>query len=61
MKYSESLLGIATGEVKVDSIYTVAGRVGYAFDRTMIYGKFGGAWTQEKYNFTLLGATAATG
>jgi len=61
VKSSQSLLGIATGEVKLDRIYTVAGRVGYAFDRTMIYGKFGGAWTQEEYNFTLLGPTAATG
>ena len=61
VKSSQSLLGIATGEVKLDRIYTVAGRVGYAFDRTMIYGKFGGAWTNEEYNFTLLGLTAATG
>jgi outer membrane immunogenic protein len=61
VKSSESLLGLATGEVKLDRIYTAAARVGYAFDRTMIYGKFGGAWTQEEYNFTLLGLTAATG
>ena len=61
VKSSQSVLGIATGEIKLDRIYTVAGRVGYAFDRTMIYGKFGGAWTQEEYNFTLLGPTAATG
>ena len=40
---------------------TSAGRIGYAFDRTMIYGKFGYAWTQEEYNFTALGGTATGG
>jgi outer membrane immunogenic protein len=59
IKWDESfLLGLATAEAKVDRIITVAGRIGYAFDRTLIYGKFGGAWTHEEYNFALLGATA---
>jgi outer membrane immunogenic protein len=59
IKWDESfLLGLATGEAKVDRIITVAGRIGYAFDRTLIYGKFGGAWTHEEYRFALLGATA---
>ena len=59
VKYSEDFLGLATAEVKLDRIFTVAGRIGYAFDRTLFYGKFGGAWTQEKYNFNVLGATAS--
>ena len=58
IKHSEGIPGLLSGSAKVDRIYTAAGRVGYAFDRTMIYGKLGGAWTQEKYDFTLLGGTA---
>ena len=61
VKHSESFLGgLATGEVNLDRIFTVAGRIGYAFDRTLLYAKLGGAWTQEKYNFSVLGATAGT-
>ncbi len=58
VKWDENFLGLATAEIKIDQIYDVAGRIGYAFDRTLIYGKFGGAWTQEKYNFNVLGGTA---
>jgi outer membrane immunogenic protein len=28
---------------------TLAGRVGYAFDRTLLYGKAGGVWVREDY------------
>jgi len=58
VKWTEDFLGLATAEVKVDQIYTAAGRIGYAFDRWMVFGKFGGAWTQEQYNFSVFGATA---
>jgi hypothetical protein len=36
---------------------TLDARLGYAFDRALIYGKGGGAFMQEKYN--LLPLTAA--
>lgn len=58
IKWSQAVGGIGTGEVKLDNIYTAAARIGYAFDRTLIYGKIGGAWTEETYNFMVLGATA---
>lgn len=59
VKYQEDfLLGLASARIELERIYTVAGRIGYAFDRTLIYAKAGGAWTQEKYNFMVLGATA---
>jgi outer membrane immunogenic protein len=61
VKHSETFVGLATAEVKLDRIITAAARIGYAFDRTLIYGKFGGAWTQEKYNFTVLGIGVANG
>jgi outer membrane immunogenic protein len=56
-------LALATGEAKVDRIITVAARIGYAFDRTLLYAKLGGAWTHEEYTFSvpLLGATASAG
>jgi outer membrane immunogenic protein len=62
IKHSEDILGIATAEAKVDRIITAAARIGYAFDRTLLYAKLGGAWTQEKYNFSLplLGASASS-
>lgn len=59
VKWSQTgLAGLASGEIKLDNVYTAAARIGYAFDRTLIYGKLGGAWTEETYNFSVLGATA---
>ena len=67
IKHSEDFpgflgLALATAEAKVDRIITVAARIGYAFDRTLLYAKLGGAWTQEQYSFTvpLLGASASS-
>lgn len=54
-------IGLLSSQIKLDNTYNVAGRIGYAFDRTLLYGKFGGAWTQESYNFALGGATATGG
>lgn len=33
----------------VDNLGTVAARVGYAFDRVLVYGKGGGAWAHDIY------------
>ncbi|OKO70385.1 hypothetical protein AC630_35035 [Bradyrhizobium sp. AS23.2] len=41
----------------VNSLGSVTGRVGYAFDRSLAYVKAGGAWTDTSYN--LLGDTLA--
>jgi outer membrane immunogenic protein len=35
---------------KVDWLSTVTGRVGYAFDRALIYVKGGGAWAHDKFS-----------
>jgi outer membrane immunogenic protein len=40
---------------KVDMVGTVAGRLGVAFDRLLVYGKGGGAWTNDTYNLTTAG------
>jgi outer membrane immunogenic protein len=35
---------VATGSASLDWVSTLAPRLGYAFDRWLVYGKFGGAW-----------------
>ena len=49
---------LATCSAKVDALGTLAVRLGYAFDRLLVYGKFGGAFTNDHYHRavgTLLG------
>ena len=38
------------GESKVDFIATATGRIGYVFDRTLIYVKGGAAWVHEEFS-----------
>jgi len=38
-------VGSAHAEARLDWISTLAARVGWAFDRWLVYGKVGGAWT----------------
>jgi outer membrane immunogenic protein len=39
---------------RTDFLATVTGRLGYAFDRFMLYAKGGAAWTHDKYSFAPL-------
>jgi outer membrane immunogenic protein len=53
----------ASCSAKVDAIGTLAVRLGYAFDRLLVYGKFGGALSNDHYNNTvgtLQGSTVGT-
>ena len=45
---------------KLDNIATLRGRVGYAFDDTMIYLAAGGAYVQGEYNY-IVGPTGPNG
>ena len=45
---------------KVDWFGTVTGRIGYAFDRTLLYVKAGGAWARDVYTITATGFFAQT-
>jgi outer membrane immunogenic protein len=40
---------------EVDWLGTVTGRLGYAWDRTLVYVKGGGAWASDKYTVTVGG------
>lgn len=42
----------ATVSSRTDFIPSVTGRLGYAFDHTLLYGKAGIAWASSKYNVT---------
>lgn len=48
----------ATVSSSTDFIPSVTGRLGYAFDRTLLYGKAGVAWASSKY--TVAGSFAGT-
>jgi outer membrane immunogenic protein len=49
VKYSTALFA-GSLTYKNDYYATAALRLGYAFDRTLVYGKVGGAWTHEKWD-----------
>jgi outer membrane immunogenic protein len=44
-----------TNHSKTDGIGTLAGRVGYAFDRVLLYGKGGGAWAGDRFSTSAFG------
>jgi outer membrane immunogenic protein len=46
---------------KVDFLGTVAARLGYSFDRTLLFVKGGGAFAHDKYRITVNGANLLTG
>jgi outer membrane immunogenic protein len=52
--------GTLTLVTKNDYIATVTGRVGYAFDRVLIYGKGGAAFTRDRADANLTGPLPGT-
>ena len=51
VKYEEPFLA-GSITFKNDYFVTAAARLGYAFDRYLVYGKVGGAWTRDKWDAT---------
>jgi outer membrane immunogenic protein len=47
-----------TDQVTVKSLASVTGRIGYAWDRFMFYGKGGGAWVNDNYTVSAPGFAA---
>jgi outer membrane immunogenic protein len=59
VKHEESLFA-GTLSLKNDYFITAAPRLGYAFDRALVYGKVGAAWTRDKWSANDgLGGTAS--
>jgi outer membrane immunogenic protein len=54
-------LGDTSFDAKTDWLASVTGRLGYAWDRWLLYAKGGPAWAHDKYNInTYLGTWAAS-
>lgn len=49
---SDPTVTTTTFNYKSDWLATVTGRVGYAWNNWLLYGKGGGAWVHNKYNVT---------
>jgi outer membrane immunogenic protein len=47
-------VGAANCTVKLDAMGTIAARLGWAFDRLLLYGKGGAAWTNDSYQVLLV-------
>jgi outer membrane immunogenic protein len=54
------LFPLLTDRSNIRSLSSVTGRVGYAWDRFMLYAKGGGAWEQDDYSILIGGFTLAT-
>jgi outer membrane immunogenic protein len=52
--------GPIVNHTEIKSIASVTGRVGYALDRFLVYGKGGGAWVRADHSFLVGGATVAS-
>jgi outer membrane immunogenic protein len=48
----DSVFPTVTDSVQVKGLASVTGRVGYAFDRSLLYVKGGGAWESDSYTAT---------
>jgi outer membrane immunogenic protein len=49
---TDGFFGATTDQVKIKSLASVTGRVGYAWDRALYYVKGGGAWESDDYTIT---------
>ena len=61
IKNSQGAGGFGTGSYSNPWVSTFAARFGWAADRTLFYGKAGGAYMQEKYNFSAIDGSTVTG
>ena len=55
-----AFIGTETFDAKTDWLASVTGRLGYAWDRWLLYAKGGAAWAHDKYNITTYLGTWAT-
>jgi outer membrane immunogenic protein len=45
---------------KTDWIVSGTGRIGYSFDRVLVYGKGGGAWAHNRFDMTFFGGAVGS-
>ncbi len=55
IKQSASVLGLATVSTKVDAFGSVTGRIGWAANEWLFYGKGGYGWVENKLGVSVLG------
>jgi outer membrane immunogenic protein len=55
--FTDTVFG-TTDSIKVKSVASVTGRIGYAWDRFLVYAKGGGAWETDDYTASLAGLSA---
>jgi len=55
-----ALFPLLTDRSNVRAVYSVTGRVGYAWDRFLLYAKGGGAWERDDYAVLIGGFNLAT-
>src|SRR5271166_2819550 len=57
---ANALLPLLTDQSSPRSLASVTGRIGYAWDRFLLYAKGGGAWERNDYSVLIGGLTVAT-
>lgn len=55
----DPLIGGVNCTAKVNALGTAAARIGYAFDRSLLYVKGGGAWADNEFELNLVGVGAS--
>lgn len=61
IRTSQAAGGFGNGSHSNPWMSTFAARFGWAANRALLYGKAGGAYMQEKYNFSAMDGSAVTG
>lgn len=56
---ADPMVGGVNCTTKVNALGTAAARIGYAFDRTLLYVKGGGAWADNAFELNLVGVGAS--
>jgi outer membrane immunogenic protein len=57
---ANALFPVTTDQSTIRSLASVTGRIGYAWDRFLLYAKGGGAWERDDYSVLIGGSTLAT-
>jgi outer membrane immunogenic protein len=56
-----NFLAIGSATTNIDRVVTVAGRIGFAQDRWLVYAKLGAAWAHENHSFSIVQSQTVVG